>query len=293
MRKEKNYKCFTRNNILVQCLWILAIVPLFPAILGGSLGTFSFWEIFACCCISLAVAIATIITMVLTKYKIDSNGITINASRKTKKLVLWNEITCVEISCVRRYDMNFIEFKSDDSTIMFNTSRRIINRIIEFSKDCDKFNRIFSESLCKAQNMGTSENAIDKEQLPDAQETKIFLTDTEHKTLGGTGFHEIQYCVKDLPIKKLLHWKNIDHWLSDSLYIEAQTAADKFFNEYYDKIFGAFGRLDYFGINYFNKEQTQKILCELQNQDLPDKNILIDWLEVCVNNYNGFYFLGV
>lgn len=123
--------------------------------------------------------------------------------------------------------------------------------------------------------------------------TKIFLKNEERKAIGGTCFHELQYCVKDLPIKELLHWKNVSNWASDSLYIEAIGIDDEVFYDRYNKIFSQFGKVDYFGINYYSREQTKKILCDLQNQELPDVKNLIYWLETCVKSFNGFYFLGV
>ena len=124
------------------------------------------------------------------------------------------------------------------------------------------------------------------------ENTKLFINSDERKAAGGTGFHEIQYCTKYLPVKKLVHWRNITNWADDSLYIEA-TVDDEIFYRYYDKIFGQFGKLDYFGINYFTKEQAEKILFDLQDKDFPDIKTLTDWLEICVKSYNGFYFLGV
>lgn len=125
------------------------------------------------------------------------------------------------------------------------------------------------------------------------ESNEIFLTDEKRKAIGGTGFHEIQFCTKDLPVEKLVQLKNIRDWASDSLYLDAMTADDDLFYKNYNNIFGQFGKLDYFGINYFTKEQTQKILSDVQGSDLPGKNALVAWLEVCIENYNGFYFLGV
>ncbi len=124
------------------------------------------------------------------------------------------------------------------------------------------------------------------------ENTKLFINSEERKATGSTGFHEIQYCTKDMPVKSLLKLRNIKNWAEGSLYIEAINDGDIFY-KYYDKTFGQFGKLNYFGINYFTKEQTQKILYDVQNQDLPDKKTLMDWLEICIKHYNGFYFLGV
>ena len=291
--QNKGYRYFTCNNLLVSILWFIATAVVVTGLLGLIFGFFSFWGIFSTGCVALAVIIINIITMVLLKYKIDYDGITVNASRKSRRFVPWNDLYSVEISYVWREPSYFVELKGDNVRIIFDTHRKIIEAIKEFSKNCDTFHRIFSECVEKAKQTGNAKIPTDEEILSISGYTKIFKSDMERLSLGGTGFYELQYCVNDLPINKLLYWKNINHWASNSLYIEALTTAHKLFNEHYDKIFAQFGELDYNGINYFTKEQTQKILCDLQNIDLPDIKILIDWLEICVTDYNGFYFLGV
>ena len=122
---------------------------------------------------------------------------------------------------------------------------------------------------------------------------KIFLDNRTRITMGGTGYHELQYCKKNLPIKKLTNYKNIKHWQSDSLYIEAVTYTDELFYKYYDEILGQYFKIDYFGINYFAKAQAKKILEDISQKELPDKEIFINWLNEAVEKYNGFYILGV
>ncbi len=144
-------------------------------------------------------------------------------------------------------------------------------------------------------NAATSaiETATESNTETATERSEIFITDEKRKEIGGTCFHEIQFCTKDLPAKKLVQLNNIHNWATDSLYLDAMFDEDDLFYKNYNNIFGQFGKLDYFGINYFTKEQAQKILSDVQSQDLPDKDTLIAWLEVCINNYNGFYFLGV
>ena len=80
---------------------------------------------------------------------------------------------------------------------------------------------------------------------------------------------------------------------SDSLYIEAITYTDELFYKYYNEILGQYFKIDYFGINYFTKAQAKKILEDISQKELPDKEIFINWLNEAVEKYNGFYILGV
>ena len=119
------------------------------------------------------------------------------------------------------------------------------------------------------------------------------------KNKKAGGFGEFQYCDKDLPIKDLLDYNNIENWKDDSLYIEYATYTSDLFWEYYLPILknayideNKIG-FDDFGVNYYTPEQTLFIYNQIkENENLPDREILLAWLKVVIDKYNGFYFLG-
>lgn len=47
------------------------------------------------------------------------------------------------------------------------------------------------------------------------------------------------------------------------------------------------------GVNYYTKEQAVDILQRIKKDKPKDYEILAEWLEKAVSEYNGFYFLGV
>ena len=49
---------------------------------------------------------------------------------------------------------------------------------------------------------------------------------------------------------------------------------------------------DFYGPNYYNKENTEKILQKLKVIDNKYNNLII-WLEKAVKEANGFYILGI
>lgn len=123
----------------------------------------------------------------------------------------------------------------------------------------------------------------------------MFIATEERK---GTCYLEFQYCKIDNPIKSnKVDVDNIENWKKDSLLIH-----DEDFNVFYKsygKIFECAlfpnGEKVFFpyGINYYDKATTEKILIELK-KIISDKYYnLILWLEEAVNNYNGFYILGI
>ena len=120
------------------------------------------------------------------------------------------------------------------------------------------------------------------------------------KGIKGGGYIEFQFCEKKLPLKKLFKLKNITNWKDSSLFVEIFTYSDeKLFASYYDEIFncaqfpnGDTG-IDYFGINYYPPETTKEIYEKINaNENLPDRQILLDWLEMAIEKDNGFYILG-
>ena len=123
----------------------------------------------------------------------------------------------------------------------------------------------------------------------------MFITNKERI---GTCYLEFQFCKNDKPIKLgKVDVDIIDNWKEDSLLV-----SDDDFNEFY-KLYGKIfecalfpnGEIGFFpyGINYYDKNATEKILFELR-KIVDDKYLnLIFWLENATNKYNGFYILGI
>ena len=118
------------------------------------------------------------------------------------------------------------------------------------------------------------------------------------KDIVGTCYYEFQYCKKEKSFEEL--FKNIKDWEEDSLYLNERDDENMFlFEEKYLKYFlktltpNKKSYYDPFGYNYYSKEQAQNILNDLMVTDLPHKAIFCDWLKKCVENYYGFYILGI
>ena len=123
----------------------------------------------------------------------------------------------------------------------------------------------------------------------------MFITSKER---NGTCYLEFQFCKNDKPIK--FGKVNVDlivSWKEDSLLISDDDFND--FYKLYGKIFdcalfpnGENGFCSY-GINYYDKNNSKKILFELK-KCIDKKHLnLLEWLEIAVKNYNGFYILGI
>jgi len=129
--------------------------------------------------------------------------------------------------------------------------------------------------------------------------TGVFMFERKNN-LFGTDYYEFQYCKKNLPIKSLLSASNIENWKDDSLYLKDGDMENiLLFEEKYLNFFletntpNGSNKYYPFGINYYTQNQTQYILNQLLNSDLPHKKILCDWLKECIEKYNGFYILGI
>lgn len=119
-----------------------------------------------------------------------------------------------------------------------------------------------------------------------------------NKNCGG--FAELQYCDKNIPLNNLLDYKNITHWKPTSLFIESGTHAESLFNNYYATLFNNSNLsnnktgFDYFGINYYNPKQTLNIYNKIKKlKNMPDKEVILNWLKTAIEKYNGFYYLGI
>ena len=123
----------------------------------------------------------------------------------------------------------------------------------------------------------------------------MFITNKESM---GTCYLEFQFCKNSNPVKSnKVNINIIENWQEDSLLI-----SDKDFNEFY-KLYGKIfecaifpnGKTGFYtyGINYYDKNTTEIILVELRkNINIKYLN-LIEWLEIAVKQYNGFYILGI
>lgn len=108
----------------------------------------------------------------------------------------------------------------------------------------------------------------------------------------STAYFEFSYCKKKrlfvyalshLPIRK-----------EDSLYVYLDDE-EVFFENYGKYLESPYKRngFVYLGPNYYTKKQTQSII-ELIKQDLPQEHeVLLQWLQKAVDEYEGFYFLGI
>lgn len=126
-----------------------------------------------------------------------------------------------------------------------------------------------------------------------------FENQEERKKSGGSKFIEIQYCKlkKGTSIKEIVSVNKIDNWKDDSLYIHIDDF-DSFISNY-GEIFNSgtynnleTGLIDITGINYYSIEQTKEIIKIIEIQKPLDYQIIIYWLNK-IQEYNGFYFLGI
>ena len=152
MIKNKDYRCFTCNQILVTILWAFGTTISLLCV-GFIIGAFPLWVILMMGGIALPLIIASIITTVLLRYKVTSDGITLVTLRRKKTFVSWNNLDSVKIKCRHgQMTVYIVELKSDNLSIKFNTySEEVMNSIIKFSKDCDNFQRMFLERLKEAE----------------------------------------------------------------------------------------------------------------------------------------------
>lgn len=116
---------------------------------------------------------------------------------------------------------------------------------------------------------------------------------------GGT-YMEFQYCEKKLPLNEIFKLDNIVLWKDDSIFVESFTnVEEKLFFPYYDDFFcamlynGAEG-FDSWDVNYYPPEKAKEIYEKIKvDENLPDRQILLNWLKMAVKKNNGFYILGV
>lgn len=120
----------------------------------------------------------------------------------------------------------------------------------------------------------------------------IFIPASKKKK-GSSAYYEFQYC----KVKEDSNCSCYTYWAEDSLLMH-MNFDEVFFRDYlpfFDNPISpdGSGRFCYFAPNYYNKERSKEILQSLRSHDLPGKEVLIEWLELAVSRYNGFYFLGI
>lgn len=114
----------------------------------------------------------------------------------------------------------------------------------------------------------------------------------------GTCYLEFQFCGTDKPLKDgKVRCDNIRHWSDDSLYMDWDDFGE--FYGLYGDLFGC-GVLpngergcDSCGVNYYGKEETEKILAGLSPKITGEYAVLLLWLKTAAERDKGFYILGV
>ncbi len=112
----------------------------------------------------------------------------------------------------------------------------------------------------------------------------MFIQCTDKKS---SAYFEFQYC-KGKPAKNHSRF-----WLEDSLLVHIDNEEIFFdnYSRYFD--FPKEGKFNYYGPNYYTKEQTKDILQEVREDKPPEYDTVCTWLEKAVAEYNGFYILGI
>ena len=123
----------------------------------------------------------------------------------------------------------------------------------------------------------------------------MFISESNRK---GGAYFEFQFCKIENPVKdNKVICELVEHWKEDSLLIY-----DEDFDVFYKKYGHIFecaifpnGEKGFFycGINYYDINTTKEIIKKLENSIDKEYEKLIDWLKKSVENYNGFYILGL
>ena len=91
------------------------------------------------------------------------------------------------------------------------------------------------------------------------------------------------------------------HWCQDSLFIdddEVDSRGIPFLAHYLKYLKNpqtpdGSNELCCYGINYYDRTQTEAIINRLENDRPQDCDALLAWLRQAVSLHHGFYFLGV
>ncbi len=107
-------------------------------------------------------------------------------------------------------------------------------------------------------------------------------------------FLEFQLCEKENSGK--IDLKSIKHWQESSLYVYSE---NPLFEKYLALLQNALlsnGEIgfDESGINYYSHEKTIELYNKVQkDENLPDKKVLLTWLDDVIKTGHGFYILGI
>lgn len=126
-----------------------------------------------------------------------------------------------------------------------------------------------------------------------------FHSQVERRAFGGSDFIEIQYCKlkRCTAIEEIVSTDIVAFWEDDSLYVYGDDWT-VFCDAYGEIITGGTyanlksGYLDWCGLNYFTPEQTASIIKRIKDENPPEYQPLLSWLEKGTQ-YNGFYVLGL
>lgn len=112
----------------------------------------------------------------------------------------------------------------------------------------------------------------------------------------GSAYIELQYCQKK-PLFKKMYFHKVKYFKDNSLLIGIDYIDEflKTYVDYFDSVNESEDncKLCYYGLNYYPKEATRKILEKLKKEKPVHSEKLIIWLEECIQTYNGFYVLGI
>lgn len=125
---------------------------------------------------------------------------------------------------------------------------------------------------------------FDEEEINEAP--PLFITYNEKKG-KGTCFIELQYC----KCKKYKCINQIEHWNEESLYIGIDSL-NLFLNEYLE-IFNKVNKIDIYSYNYFTFNQVKKLRSLLLEQMPTNYNIIVKWLDICIDKGYTMYLLGI
>ena len=112
----------------------------------------------------------------------------------------------------------------------------------------------------------------------------------------GSYYFEFQYCKKQGSVKYLTN-NGYGYWIEDSILVHVHYM-EEFFENYGLYLMetnapNGTNKFYEYGVNYYTKEQTKVILDKIKETKPKDYEIIVDWLEKAINEYNGFYFMGI
>lgn len=143
-------KIFISNYWHMILAWVFGTVA---ALIGMSFVIVSFplWSILLINSIALCLIVIAIIITAVSKCKISYDGITTHK----KHLLKWNDIISVKVQCgyayIKYHLAYIIELKSANASMMIKTHNHMVELIKEYSKDCERFQTMFVDSLNSAE----------------------------------------------------------------------------------------------------------------------------------------------